>query len=371
MKRPSIISLFARGLFAAGKEISKSVISGRTATGMIYSLVRYPLSPIFRNVAAPRPGIPFPNGACVVYNRGYSVSLYGVEGLPPYDTHRFAHIYARLVADRVLSPEMVFVPEPVTDAELRRVHTEDYVAALADPKQMAAALEFPLAAHLPRFAIDRILAAYRLPAGGTVLAARLALAHGLAVNIGGGFHHARPHGGAGFCLIADIPVAIRKIRQEKGPLRVLVVDLDVHQGDGTIVCTAEDDDTFTFSMHQSEIYPFPKEDGDLDVEIYSGTGDAAYLGLLEKHLPDAFAQSRPELVFYVAGADPLKGDPLASIALSINGLITRDTMVVDACRSRGVPLVVTLGGGYGRMAWQAQYESIKRMLVAECPPITG
>lgn len=362
MESPHAITLFARGLFSAGKELSKSIISGRTVNGMIYSLLRYPFSPIFRNVATPRPGIPFDNGACMVYNRGYSVSLYGVEGLPPYDTHRFAHIYERLVADGTLSPEAVFVPEPVTEDELRRVHTEEYVAALADPAKMAAALEFPLVARLPRFAIDRILAAYRLPTGGTVLAARLAMEHGLAVNLGGGFHHARPYGGAGFCLIADIPIAIEKIRQENGPLRVLVVDLDVHQGDGTIVCTAAEDDIYTFSMHQSEIYPFPKEDGDLDVELQSGTADTEYLDLLETHLRMAFEKSRPELVFYVAGADPLKGDPLASIELSVDGLIRRDAMVSDACRRQGVPLVVTLGGGYGRLAWQAQYKSIKRML---------
>jgi histone deacetylase 11 len=250
----------------------------------------------------------------------------------------------------------------VSDNDLLLVHSEEYIASLLNPKLTAEALELPLIGVFPHFAVKRIVSAYRCATEGTLLASRLAMSNGLAVNLGGGFHHARPNNGGGFCLFADIPVAIRNIRRKKRKLKVLVVDLDVHQGDGTIACMAGDKDTCIFSIHQSEIYPFPKEVGDLDVEITSGTGDDEYLSLLRTHLPIAFDQGKPDLVFYIAGADTLMEDPLSSVELTMDGLLERDHMVVDACREKGIPVVITLGGGYSANAWRAQFESIRNLI---------
>lgn len=253
MKLDSALTLLAKGLASAGWEVSRSILSARTASGLWKSVYTYPLSPDFRRVSRPQKGTPLASGACVIFNTAYCVPLFGLEGLPPYDTHRFGNIYRRLLSRKVLTQDQVYVPDQVSDDDLLMVHGEAYIESLADGPKVSEILEVPVIGMLPKFAVNKIVSAFRYPAGGTLLAARLAMELGLAVNLGGGFHHARPHRGDGFCLIADIPVAIRKIREENGPLRVLVIDLDVHQGDGTIACMAEDRDTFTFSMHQQEI----------------------------------------------------------------------------------------------------------------------
>lgn len=359
----SPMSQIAKGIVAGGLEFARTLISPRVRGGLWYSLYRYPLSMEFRKVSAPRDGQAIKNGTCVVYNAGYSAALFGLEGLPPYDTHRFANIYHHLVAANIVRPEMIYVPGPAADEDLLMVHGEEYVKSLSDPKKIAEILEVPIIGMLPGFAVEKIVSAYRYAAGGTLLAARLALDHGgLVVNLGGGFHHARPHRGGGFCLMADIPMAICKIRAERGPLSVLVVDLDVHQGDGTIACLDADESVFTLSLHQTEIFPFPKEVGDLDVIIPAGAGDVEYLRLLATHLAAVFDQSRPDIVFSVAGADVLAEDPLASVNLSIDGLVRRDRMVGEACRQRNIPLVMTLGGGYSPQAVTAQFQSIRELI---------
>jgi len=136
----------------------------------------------------------------------------------------------------------------------------------------------------------------------------------------------------------------------------------VHQGNGTAVCLADDDTTFTFSMHQGNIYPVPKEESDLDIELTFGEGDEQILPKIEKVLPELFEKAKPDIVFYVAGCDMLNGDPLASLAMTENGIVKRDVMVIETCRKRKIPVVMTLAGGYSQNAWQAQYKSIKKIL---------
>ncbi len=362
MDQPSLISQMAKGLWGAGTALFQNIFSFQTVNGLWYSFCRYPFSPAFKKLTAPRDGAVLEGGICIVFSADYCVPLYGLEGFMPFDVHRAAKIYSALIADHTISPDHVFIPGPVSADALLQVHDADYISGFPDPAHTADALEFALIQILPAFIVKRIVNAYKVVTGGTVLAAELALDHGLAVNLGGGFHHARPYRGAGFCPFADIPIAAKKIRKNKKRLKILVVDLDVHQGDGIIACMGGHDHTFIFSIHQSEIYPHPKETGDLDVEIHSGTDDDVYLSLLGKNLPLALDQSRPDLVFYIAGADILKEDPLASVEVSAVGLIQRDQMVVTACRKKGIPLVMTLGGGYSPLAWQAQYQSIRHII---------
>ena len=207
-----------------------------------------------------------------------------------------------------------------------------------------------------------VLAAFRHVAGGTLLAARQALRYGIGVNIGGGYHHATPDAGEGFCIYADMPIAIRTLQAEGKIRRALVIDLDVHQGNGTAICLADDDQTFTFSMHQGNIYPIPKAKSDLDVELDAGTGDDAYLRILTSHLDALLEKARPDIVFLQAGCDTLAGDPLASLEMTEEGIVERDAMVIDACVRRKVPVVMTLGGGYSSEAWKAQFHSIRRII---------
>ncbi len=362
MGRYTIISAFARGALDAAFLWGKTLFSSRVAESLVFDLYRYPFSKIYRTVSVPREGRRLSCGACLVFHLSYGVSAFGLEGIPPYDTHRAARIYESLVRWGVISPQDVYVPTPVTDADLLRIHSRQYIEGLSDPRRLADVLEFPLVSRLPLFMVKRILESFRLAAGGTLIASILAMKYGLAVNLGGGFHHARPDRGAGFCPIADIPVAISMLKDRFGKdMRFLIIDLDVHQGDGTIVCTWGDPNVYTFSMHQAEIFPFPKEAGDMDIEIPAGFSDDEYLSLLSLNLLPVLEEAKPDFVFYIAGADVLAADPLASIELTSEGLARRDSMVVDACKERGIPVVITLGGGYSREAAPAQSESLRRL----------
>jgi histone deacetylase 11 len=318
----------------------------------------------FRAVKQPRPGRPAGDRVAIVYSKHYQINLGGLERLHPFDVHKYAKIYLKLQTDGLIRPADVFVPEPVTDEQMLLVHTREFLAGLNDPETVARYLEAPAVAKAPASVVDAgLLAAFRSATGGTVLAARAAVEHGIAINLAGGYHHARPDAGEGFNVYNDLAIAIRDL-QAKGLIRrALVVDLDVHQGNGTAVCFAGDDDVFTFSMHQREIYPIPKAVSDLDVELPAGTGDEAYLRLLEAHLPAAIDRARPDLVLLQAGCDALAGDPLAGLTMTPEGIVRRDAVVIDQCARRGIPVAMTLGGGYGPTSWEAQYASIRRTLL--------
>jgi acetoin utilization deacetylase AcuC-like enzyme len=184
---------------------------------------------------------------------------------------------------------------------------------------------------------------------GTVLAAELALQHGLACNTAGGTHHAHYNYGSGFCIFNDLAVAPRLLQQRGLIQRALIIDLDVHQGDGTAAILQSDATIFTFSMHCEVNFPFHKQTSDLDVALPVGMEDSAYLTTLAAHLPDLLSQVKPDLVFYDAGVDPHREDSLGKLALSDEGLYQRDHLVIDACLRRGIPVAGVIGGGYQLM----------------------
>ena len=198
--------------------------------------------------------------------------------------------------------------------------------------------------------MDRtVLDAFVLAAGGTVLAARQALDRGAAANLTGGFHHAYPGHGEGFCLIHDAAVAVRVLRREGRLRRALFVDLDVHQGNGTVACFEGDPDAYTFSIHEESNYPWPKERGSLDVGLDTRAGDAEYLAALEASLGRIAREfPRPDLLVYVAGADPFEEDQLGRLSVSREGFRRRDAMVLDFARAGGAPVLGLLAGGYAR-----------------------
>jgi acetoin utilization deacetylase AcuC-like enzyme len=195
---------------------------------------------------------------------------------------------------------------------------------------------------------EGLVARSRASVFGTVAAAHAALEEGIACNLAGGTHHAFAGEGTGFCVFNDIAVAARALQREGLIDRAVVVDLDVHQGDGTASIFADDPSVFTFSMHGAKNFPFRKQKSTLDVELPDGCGDAQYLELLEAHLPDVLASARAQLVFFQAGVDPLEADHLGRLKLTLDGLRRRDRMVLTAARSLDLPVVVTLGGGYAR-----------------------
>ena len=316
-----------------------------------------------KQVKAPRRGRVYNNRVALVYSKHYQMSFGGLEKLHSFDIRKYARIYLKLNTAGLLRPEDVFVPEAVTENEILLVHTPEFLMSLKDSPTVARYLEAPVVAPVPNALVDAaILNAVRYSTGGTILAGRLALKHGIAINIGGGYHHAKPDAGEGFCIYADMPIAIRVLQKDRLIRRAMVIDLDVHQGNGTAVCFAGDDSVFTFSMHQGDIYPIPKETSDMDIELKSGTNDRKFLKILRKHMGKAIDLARPDIVFLQAGCDTLKGDPLASLAMSLEGIVRRDAMVIDECVERRIPVVMVLGGGYSKQAWEVQYASIERTL---------
>ena len=259
----------------------------------------------------------------------------------PFPMAKYPRLYERLRACGCLEGRDVMSPLEVALDDLRLVHTGRYLAQLSDGTLDAAAIRrigVPWSPALWRRS--------RLAAQGTLEAARAALEDGLAANLAGGTHHAFAGHGEGFCLLNDVAVAIRVLQRDAGLGRALVIDLDVHQGNGTAAIFEGDASVFTFSMHGERNYPMRKMRSTLDVGLADGVDDAGYLALLQRHLEAIFAAFTPDLVFYLAGVDPARGDRYGRLALTDQGLRLRERCVLQACASRGRPVVITIAGGY-------------------------
>jgi histone deacetylase 11 len=306
-----------------------------------------------------------PSPIPIVYSAKYKISVFGMEKLHPFDIAKYDKIYNGLKKDGYVTKASVINPAEVTREQMLLIHTENYIERLKKTKNVARYLEVPQLSIIPNNLLDKmIVSRFRKASGGTIEARRQALKSKskMAINLGGGFHHAKPDKGEGFCIIADVPIAIRVLQEEKLIKRALIIDTDIHQGNGTIVCLKDDPSTYTFSMHEADIYPMPKEVGDEDVELRGGVTDAVYLKILASKLDDLFLKSKPDIVFHVAGCDALNGDPLASGKMTHAGIQKRDAMIVKACEKYGVPYVMTLSGGYSKDAWNAQYKSISALI---------
>lgn len=265
---------------------------------------------------------------------------------PLPDGHRFPLAKYRLVREAAeAEPSITVHPAPeATWDELGRTHTSAYLERMRTgdvDRRAQLALGLPWSPQLVTRA--------RRAVGATVAAARAALddPRGIAANLGGGTHHAFPDEGRGFCVFNDVVTALRTVRDERPDVqRFLVVDLDVHQGDGNHACLAGDDEAFTFSMNGFRNYPFRRVPGDLEIDLPDGTSDDRYLAELERLLPEAIRRAQPQLAFVLAGADPYEGDRLGRLALTKVGLGDRDRYVRDTLVSQGIPACLTLAGGY-------------------------
>jgi acetoin utilization deacetylase AcuC-like enzyme len=255
---------------------------------------------------------------------------------------KFRALHEQLLADGLVDRAEVVAPEEAPRDDLALVHTSAYLEAL-ETSSLSREAERRLG--LP--ANPALWRRSRLAVQGTVLAARHALADGVAANLAGGTHHAFADRGEGFCVLNDVAVAIRSLRRDGRMERALVVDLDVHQGNGTAAIFADDPATYTFSMHGEKNFPFEKETSSRDVELPDGMEDAAYLDLLLEHLPEVLGEARADLVFYLAGVDPVAGDRFGRLALSPAGVARRDRAVLEHTRDAGVPTALLLSGGYG------------------------
>ena len=270
----------------------------------------------------------------LVWSPKYQVDLPG---------HIFPVVKYRLTQEVALEKAIVsredLVEAPRAAREdLLLAHTPEYIDDLVN-------LRWTHRTQRSEMALTReIVEAYIYSAGGTIEAAGLALEGGVCVHIGGGFHHAYPDHAEGFCYVNDVGVAIRRLRRDGLAQRVAVIDCDLHQGNGTAYMFRDEPDVFTFSIHQEDNYPL-KEKSDLDIGLPDGAGDSLYLEELEA-VHEILDGHGPEIVFYLAGADPYVGDQLGGLALTVEGLRRRDRVVFDACAARGIPVAVVLAGGY-------------------------
>lgn len=275
----------------------------------------------------------------IVWHEAYEADI----GPHVFPTRKYRAARDRLIADGTIAPPDIRRPEPVSDAQVALVHTAAYLDKIRRGDfswRDVMTLELPFSTELKE--------AMWLCAGGSILTARLALEHGLAVHLGGGFHHAFADHGEGFCLINDVAIALRVLGGEGLIRRSAVIDCDLHHGNGTAAIFQSEPSVFTFSIHQQNNYPALKPPSDLDLGLRDGTGDAEYLGLLERHIPRIIAEHKPELAFYLAGADPYEEDQLGGLRLSREGLRRRDELIFRLLRTAGVAVAVALAGGYAR-----------------------
>ncbi|MDB6082168.1 MAG: hypothetical protein JWN43_49 [Gammaproteobacteria bacterium] len=271
------------------------------------------------------------------YHPGYQVPLPPGH---PFPIAKFPLLKDRLLTEGVLTIDDLMRPSPVDRPTLELVHTPEYLnklesSSLSSAEQRRLGLPWSEALWLRS----------RLASGGTLLAARAALETGLSGNLAGGTHHAFADHGEGFCVLNDVALAAAKLRAEGVIHRAAVIDLDVHQGNGTAAIFENVDEVFTFSMHGERNYPAAKMRSDLDVALEDGVGDSEYLAALEEHLP-AVLEAPPDIAFYLAGVDVAAGDRYGKLNLSDEGVRERERRVIHFVRARGVPLVIVLGGGY-------------------------
>jgi acetoin utilization deacetylase AcuC-like enzyme len=276
----------------------------------------------------------------LIYSRHYEVDLGGHV----WPIAKYRLVAARLVEQGHVHRAAFLEPAAAAWDDLALVHTPEYLRKVRDgslSEEELRTLELPW--------IPELVEGFRLMTGGTCQAAALALRKRVAVHLGGGLHHAFPDHGEGFCLFNDVAVAIRRLQRDGTIARAAVVDCDVHHGNGTAFVFAGDPAVFTFSIHQQQNYPAWKPASDLDIGLPDRTGDADYLARLAEALPKVI-RSRPDLVCYLAGADPFEEDQLGGLSLTLEGLRRRDRLVLDAASAAGIPIAVVLAGGYAARA---------------------
>jgi acetoin utilization deacetylase AcuC-like enzyme len=275
----------------------------------------------------------------LVYHERYDLNL----GEHVFPSKKFKWLHDRLIRARFASAEDFVRPEPAADEDVRLVHDAEWVTKLR-----AGTLSYHDILRLEIPYSRQMVDAFWLAAGGTILTARLALEYGVGFNVGGGFHHAFPGHGEGFCAINDIAIAVRRLQRDGRIRRAMVVDCDVHHGNGTAAVFAGDPSVFTLSIHQFNNYPSEKPLSSLDINLADGVEDAEYLHRLGNGYRAALAMFRPELLIYAAGADPYREDQLGGLMLTFDGLRERDRLVIWTALTHQIPVAIVLAGGYAQ-----------------------
>lgn len=302
----------------------------------------------------------------IVFHTNYDISLLGLENLHPFDTKKYGKIANHLIKEFNLDKSSFYSPEKITDKDLELVHPKEYLSSLRKSSTIASIAEVPVLKWIPNFLLQRyLLDAARYATAGTVLGAELAIKNGWAINLSGGYHHTKANSGGGFCFFADIPLAIKKLRKNNPELKVLVLDLDAHQGNGHESILALDPLSFIFDIYVDHNYPLDynaRKYINFNYPVESSISDSDYLSLLKAELPKALTQVKPDLIIYNAGSDVYQKDPLGQMNISAQGIIERDLFVFTQAKKHNIPILMVLSGGYSRESASIVSESITNLL---------
>lgn len=287
----------------------------------------------------------------IIFSPDYDIGVKGMEKLHPFDMRKFSKVFNELVTRGLLERGQEMTPAKATPADLASVHTDDYLKKLDDKAELAKIFEVPLVAKMPVFMTKKLVLDPMLhQAGGSVMAGEAALKDGWAINLGGGFHHAASDMGHGFCAIADITLAVKKLRDNHPEVKkVMIIDLDAHQGDGHERDFAADPDVYIVDMYNRDAFPNDaagRKRANVNEGVSSYTDDAGYMPKLAAALEKASGEFKPDVIFYVAGSDILDGDPLGALSVSRAGVIKRDEMVFEYALKNKIPVAMLFGGGY-------------------------
>lgn len=310
----------------------------------------------------------------LIHSPSYNTDLasFGID--KPFALDRGMQVLQALFDRDGIKP-VVLTPEPISNAHALMVHSKEYLDSLKVPETWVKILELTDDEYNPdqaRRQLPDLLPDIMLKCGGTLLASELALKFDMAANLGGGYHHAFPSQGRGYCVLNDIAIAIRSLKRRRMISQAMVVDLDFHQGDGTALIFKDDPSVYTFSVHSLEGWPEEKQHSDLDVAIAESQADD-YLELLENGLEDALELCEPDFVLFVAGSDPYEHDVLTGtrfLKLSLETLRLRDEYIIDRFSEEGIPLAMVFAGGYGPRVWEVHYNAVRYLLEksgALCP----
>ncbi|MEA2096667.1 MAG: histone deacetylase [Candidatus Cloacimonadota bacterium] len=286
----------------------------------------------------------------IIYTAKYNISVLGLENFHYFDTKKYQKVYKKLKKELHINSKQFYSPNRITDDELLFVHSNEYLESLTRSKIIEEIVEIPFIKYVPNFILQKgIINPMKFAAKGTMIGLKLALEFGWAINLSGGYHHAKRNHGEGFCFFADIPIAINSIWQQYPELRVLIVDLDAHQGNGCSTILSKDKRVAIFDMYNSVIFPRDRQAEKFvsyRVPLNRKTKDSIYLEKLNYWLPKAINEHKPDVIIYNAGTDIFINDPFGGLWITEEGILNRDEIVFSIAKKRKIPLLMLLSGGY-------------------------
>lgn len=307
-----------------------------------------------------------PDKLPIVYSKHYDITLFGLQRLHPFDTEKYGKVYRYLVDKAGVDKNKFYTPGIVSEEDLLSVHTQEYLSSLNHSTNIARIAELGILSVVPNAILQsRVLNPMKYATGGTMLGCELAIEYGCAINLSGGYHHAKADSGGGFCFFADIPIAVYKLFKKNPHLSVMIIDLDAHQGNGYESVLKDDPRVHIFDVYNEQIYPqdsAAKKYIKFDYPVKAYIKDKEYLSLIEKEIGGAIVKSKPDIIIYNAGTDILEGDPLGCMSISEDGIIKRDEIVFKSALKNNVPILMVLSGGYTRKSAIVIGRSIENIL---------